>query len=629
MSTLDFLSTSSQLGNEAAPYKPTGFGEVVQSALYSFGQRTGLEITPVLETAQDYSEREDLLKQRFSPDELTAMTGTDQELRNQTLKADVAKGAPLSSNYLPEIAAIKNQKLDSAIVSGREQDPVKWQGIKTIEELKEEKRNRARAATENYQDLASKAAPSTALIGSLVGGLGAAFTDPINIATLPFGATSGMGILKAMKVEALLNAGVEAAEVPLVASWQKELGYKYGVGDAALDVTTAGVGGAALAGVIRGARPALEIVGKAFDSSGKYFGSKSQPILQKMAASENLPSSVKDAASYMSRVSHIDENNPLTIRVTPEGLETKLEAQDIALNRQTLQDTQDAFKDYTQPVYTEKFKDLDYKQRKAFAYEKALTLEKTNLAQDFVKKSKSPETVYHGSMSNFEKFDKEFLGSNTGASSAKQGFFFTNNIEIADDFLQFAENKSKAGKGVIKPFKLNLENPLVINHSDIARSQGDYDNYILEAKLKGNDGVIIRDTIDTPFANLSDVHTESSKRSDVYIVFDENKILDLTQKNNAKYQEIEQSISRSPEEDLIVRPNDALASMERDIETIESINNTQGFKADFERLLKEKPDLEIETEGGKFTLKEIKEQLDSDENILSAIKTCAIGGISK
>jgi hypothetical protein len=286
---------------------------------------------------------------------MSKLIGTDDELRNEALKQDFAEGKTSYAGYVPDINRIKNQRLDNAILQGREADPTRWQGIKTGEELREEKRNRARAATETYQDIASRATPTSAIAGSLVGGFGAAFTDPINIATLPFGATAGMGILKAVKTEALLNAAVEAAEIPLVASWQKELGYKYGVGDAALDVGTAGVAGGAFAGIIRGAKPVVDFFKKGADAAGRYVGSKSQPILQKIADSEKLPSSVREAASYMSRVAHIDENNPI-VRDIKEDVETPSEAQDMALHRQTLQDTQDAFRGYDEPVFNDEIK---------------------------------------------------------------------------------------------------------------------------------------------------------------------------------------------------------------------------------------------------------------------------------
>lgn len=47
-----------------------------------------------------------------------------------------------------------------------------------------------------------------------------------------------------------------------------------------------------------------------------------------------------------------------------------------------------------------------------------------------------PLLVYHGSMAVFDQFDEGKLGSNTGSSSAKEGFFFTDNPKLADFYGQ-------------------------------------------------------------------------------------------------------------------------------------------------------------------------------------------------
>lgn len=596
MSTLDFLSTNLQIG-DPAPYKPAKFGEVVQSALYSFGQRTGFEITPVLETAQDYSDRDNTLKQRFTSEELTSFTGTDDELKKEVINLDAQKGIPFAPNYTPEINNIKNQKLDQAIIKGRDQDPIRWQGIKTTAELQEEKRNRARSAKESYEEIASRASPTAAFIGSLIGGLGAAFTDPINIATLPFGATSSMGILKAVKTEALLNAAVEAAEVPLVASWQKELGYKYGIGDAAMDIATAGIAGGTLAGIIKGARPVIEALGRGFDASGRYIGSKSQPILQKIGDSEKLPSSVRDAAKYMSRVAHIDENNPIAGHSINERVENKTQAQNAVLHRQTLQDTQDAFKNYEQPIYDERINITEQK----------------------------PILAYHGTTKDFDKFNfpsgelpfsKEGIGPHFGTE--EQAKF------VAD---------AKSGK--VKEFYLDIKNPIRLedrnswSHAGVLQqlkekkviSEQEFDNLLLRKnnadvrqvlREKGYDGIIY--------------DNKAEGKGDSYIPLSQEQIKIRQQLESQKESPNLQSLlSSQPGSDLIFRPNDALTSIQKDIEAVESLNTGDTFKADFERLLKDNPDLEIETEAGRLTLREIKEQITEDETILSAIKTCAIG----
>lgn len=42
--------------------------------------------------------------------------------------------------------------------------------------------------------------------------------------------------------------------------------------------------------------------------------------------------------------------------------------------------------------------------------------------------------VYHGTLGSFDEFSSEYLGSNTGANSAKEGFFFATNKEVAKSY---------------------------------------------------------------------------------------------------------------------------------------------------------------------------------------------------
>jgi hypothetical protein len=68
-----------------------------------------------------------------------------------------------------------------------------------------------------------------------------------------------------------------------------------------------------------------------------------------------------------------------------------------------------------------------------------ITPEQGNVSRETVKEETGaveviPETVYHGTDAEFEVFDKDKLGSKTGAKSAKQAFFFSDNQELADTY---------------------------------------------------------------------------------------------------------------------------------------------------------------------------------------------------
>lgn len=69
----------------------------------------------------------------------------------------------------------------------------------------------------------------------------------------------------------------------------------------------------------------------------------------------------------------------------------------------------------------------------------------TNNASKIVDENGEPLVVYHGANSKFNVFKPEMRGSNTEASSAREGFFFTDKKEIADWFRNTAEMKNASG----------------------------------------------------------------------------------------------------------------------------------------------------------------------------------------
>lgn len=99
--------------------------------------------------------------------------------------------------------------------------------------------------------------------GALAGGLAGVMADPPNVASLALGAPAGVGVLRAMAIEAGVNMGVEASNQVAVTALKQDLGRDYGLGDAALAVGTAGVGAAGLTALGHGAAATLRAFRKA------------------------------------------------------------------------------------------------------------------------------------------------------------------------------------------------------------------------------------------------------------------------------------------------------------------------------------------------------------------------------
>lgn len=68
---------------------------------------------------------------------------------------------------------------------------------------------------------------------------------------------------------------------------------------------------------------------------------------------------------------------------------------------------------------------------------KLFSILQTNSSK-IVDENGEPKVVYHGSPYRFFRFDKTKLGQSTGADSAKEGFFFTDNKELAELFSRYS-----------------------------------------------------------------------------------------------------------------------------------------------------------------------------------------------
>ena len=74
------------------------------------------------------------------------------------------------------------------------------------------------------------------------------------------------------------------------------------------------------------------------------------------------------------------------------------------------------------------------------AAEESPSSAKTNSSR-IVDENGEPKVVYHGSPYRFFRFDKARLGQSTGADSAKEGFFFTDNKDLAELFSRYSLEK--------------------------------------------------------------------------------------------------------------------------------------------------------------------------------------------
>lgn len=105
---------------------------------------------------------------------------------------------------------------------------------------------------EQARDLAIQARGTglDSVLAQMAGGMAGAFTDPVNIATLPFGG-GGKTIVQFMAREALFNGLVEAVQQPQLSVTREAQGRELTGEEAVMNIATAAGGGAVLGGAGR------------------------------------------------------------------------------------------------------------------------------------------------------------------------------------------------------------------------------------------------------------------------------------------------------------------------------------------------------------------------------------------
>jgi hypothetical protein len=95
-------------------------------------------------------------------------------------------------------------------------------------------------------------------IGSFTGAMAATLSDPLVLATIPFGASSSASILRTALTEGGINMASEALIQPFVYRYKQALGSPYSASEALTNVGAAGIGGGVIGGAVRGISRGIE-----------------------------------------------------------------------------------------------------------------------------------------------------------------------------------------------------------------------------------------------------------------------------------------------------------------------------------------------------------------------------------
>lgn len=197
----------------------------------------------------------------------------------------------------------------------------------------------ARRAEQDLQLSMGEASSSIAAIGAAIGGgVVPSFRDPINAAGLflgggPSAAASVAGRIAVVAGrEALINAGITAAQQPFTQAWRQEAGLASGLGEAIQNIAMAAGVGAAFGAGAQGLRDVVGLV-----AAGKVAPAELRQALDK--AGIRLP---EEEAGALRMAEQVDAADALTMRDAPTGLSR---AEAVEVLRQAIRYAEDPVKE--------------------------------------------------------------------------------------------------------------------------------------------------------------------------------------------------------------------------------------------------------------------------------------------
>ena len=163
-----------------------------------------------------------------------------------------------------------------------------------------------------------------------------------------------------------------------------------------------------------------------------------------------------------------------------------------------------------------------------------------------VDKEGAPIVVFHGTDQGFETFDPTTQGQNTGAPSAKEGFFFTSKMRSAEYYSRGqAPNITSAWRRAkyegtpgpsVKSVYLSLQNPLIHDFKGKVYRETTYAELIERAKAAGHDGVIMENTYDAgEYSKMDAILNGRFSGETIYVAFEASQIksVDQVQRDSA------------------------------------------------------------------------------------------------
>jgi len=601
MGGLSLLSPQSRVGIGSGPGAvPRSFGETFAAKSYSSMLQTPVTGQSVL-VGNPLKERDALIQTRTGKP-ISELTGTAKKYTNPTAQGRIQQ---LEEDH---------NLIDNLILTGRKENPGLYEGVKTTAEIRDEAKKNASFAQGAAEEIAQdNPSPVSRTVASFSGSMAGTMTDVPNILTAPIGAPAGMiraggtgvaaQILKNAAAEGVLQAGIQAAQIPDMKEWQETLGNQYGFKEMALDVGSAAIGGA----VLRGGGEAIAA------GARKLAGTPSPVVFDKIA--QNVPAthqSVKDSLKYMERTAYIDEATPAPVKNRRELAEHRQAVQKVADDIETYQrPAPDLPQTITPDRYAEKAVEILEQLKKyettgnkdqAVEIKKALGYAPESLSS-FIKRTGGIADT--GGDLKAMGIDYKRLPGMIRKGQERQGADLMGGKIAEDATTQIDYVKQRAFDAGYFPEKSNYD--------EVSNDE------LLDAIARDLDGDRVY-TIDDAEAiarvlgdrTLVDQYDQSGITSDMSPEDVAQRLRDIEQSdvpfdtNAYSMSEYRQSRVTPPTE---IKPTDRL----------------EASRTSFDALVKENPDMKVTLDDGKVvSLKEYAEELKASEGIIEALTTCRL-----
>lgn len=296
---------------------PGSFSENIDAGFESHynNQRTisKLAIVSNLKAERD-SKYEKLTGEKLTPElDDNYEKPTKKSFFDSVLEADPLRGQAFADDRFVDQVNKEEEAKSNIINRSKALNPELFKDILSDEEIELKAQDVARESSQRAASLLD-AGGTGSLIAQFIGGAGASLFDPVTVPSMILGAPAGASIGKTIVTEAVVNAATEALSQPFIAKWQNEIGNEYGFNEAVNNIAAAALFGGGIAGVVKGARPALSAVLRS-SSNLKIIPKKTRLQISKLAESvhvrENDPrglnSSIREQAEHAATISNIEQ----------------------------------------------------------------------------------------------------------------------------------------------------------------------------------------------------------------------------------------------------------------------------------------------------------------------------------